>query len=147
MLRDGVLGAPRDHGSAISEADFRTAAKRFVDRLDAMGTAITTAAWLGGLFYLWRDIDGEEAMQAKLAEVTREDAEFLTILLSFHGWVSSDRVYRPIQEKEIKGFFPKDDARKRASAFFDKVKGEANDLREMARDVKVAFKEGDALNR
>lgn len=90
---------------------------------------------LSNLLYIWKKISGDEVVNAWVADYSKNDEGFLTILNHLRHWSMSDKIYYPLSKKNIEDFYVLDDALKRLDNL---VGGEFDDT---VKDLKEAMEQ------
>ncbi|MGP4804242.1 KAP family P-loop NTPase fold protein [Agrobacterium cavarae] len=65
---------------------------------------------LSGLLFGWRDMSGDEAPKAWVADYVTSDGNLLSFLLEMRGLSVSDKVYRPLNKRTVEFFYDWDAA-------------------------------------
>lgn len=135
-----------DRDIEVSNAAFEEASRTFEARVLSAGQRVVMAAVPDLVLNTWMKLTRDTKAFAKhVSKLTSGDVAFIRVLHSCRGWVSSDRVYRPLKEGDVKALFDFDEARKRAESI-DRQRL-VPPIQKLLDEVLEGFREGDELRR
>jgi hypothetical protein len=94
------------------------------------------------VMYGWMECGDEEGVLDWVREQQATDSGFLALLSACRGWMQSDKIYHPLNRRDLKNFLNFDEALERLTLIAEDMANRTDDERELAKELLKAAEIG-----